>query len=272
MEKAAGRRDSSEPILKVHVPPGATGCVQVNMRTDGRPGRNRVRVRVGTTDPEVPWVDLATSVQVLPRFICRPREVRLLDVDWRIPADFLVKVESMRYPDLEITGIQSAPVKMHARYQKHRIDGRNLWVVQGQYGPELTYLDRGGLLVLSTNIERKTVSIPVAVEHREVVRVTPGNFVSLGVIERGGEARVPIVIRALDGHVFDNVTTQLIGCNLQGDEIKITRVSKSKAPVVELTIEAKPKPRQRLLLGSLLVRTKHPYVGTLAFRFVGRQR
>lgn len=258
----------AQPVLEIPLPPRSTGYVDLKIDTEGRGGENRIGLHVWTSD--VALIKLAARLRVRPRFKCTPEEVLLEKADWRKQASFSFSVESAEHPDFEITGVESAPAKMTVTYHRTQEEGRKRWVVQCRYGPELTHMDQGGSIVLSTSVDRKTVSLPVRVKYEDVLRVEPGTFVPLGVLKPGAAASVQILLRALDGHSLEAATVRPLSWNTGNDRVRVARSASANGSAVELVVQVRPREQDRLVVGSLAVDTKHPHIGTLVFRFVGR--
>ena len=147
---------------------------------------------------------------------------------------------------------------------------KNRWIVQCAYGPNLTRSQQGGTIVLRTDIKDKQISIPVSVSYRGVFRVEPGEVVLMGLPKPDTWTSKRITIRAMDGYTFSNPSTKLVGWNMSEERVCVSRVSTTSPSSLQFVVKVKPEQKQRLVTGTIVVDTRHPHIGALCFRFMGR--
>lgn len=252
--------ETKKQIQEVPIGVGEKGEIQVWMKMDGAQGDKDADLQIMTSDSKLPVVNLRWRATGATYFVADPPEIHLNEMTWTDKREFTFTVYSPLREDFSIVRHDKLSKGMAIEYSKSkRDDGRAVWTISGTYGPGADERDNGGQIVLHTDFDEKTVTVPVSAFLKGPLEMKPGGFVSLGQVKNSEGKTVAIELTPNGDFDLQVEKVEVAQLNVKGEKrekLKFTQSKDGKVAKVSIVIEKGMAPGY--VSGMLKIHTNHP--------------
>jgi hypothetical protein len=265
---AVGKQTEDTKVTQIEVGPKEAGEVEVHMEMHGIVGPKQASIAIHTTDAETPMINLSFRATGAQMFVVTPGDVSLNQMTWNEKREFSVSVTSPVQKDFTITRMDEPGKDFKVAYEKDLKDGVATWTIRGTYGPVSDEPGGGGVLKFYTDLKGDaTFTVRVSATVRGPLEVTPGTFLSLGMIRKGSKKLEKVVFEPNDGTDLAAGKIRIEGLTVDPQYVTTHTSKDGNKLVVELEVSADaPK---GLLRGDLVVELNHPVIKEKKILFNG---
>lgn len=267
--KTPGQPDQSERVQQIAIEAGAEGEVEVHIDMNGVTTAKQASLDIHTDDQAMSHMRLSFHAMGAQLFTVSPQEVNLNKMAFSETREFEVVVTAPRHPGFKITRMDDAGPAFDVKWEQAG-DG-NAWLIKGKYGPVASDAVGGGQLKFYTDADLAGAPASFTVRVLAMVtgplEVTPGGFLTLGLVRLGQGAKREVVFEANDGRKLEAVSLKFEKTTLSNEFLSATSRHDGNKLIVELTIaDNVPK---GLVKGDLVVELDHPLIREKRIMFNG---
>ena len=272
-------KEEKERVMFITINPEEEGKIEVHMKMGGHQGDKDASVDIQTDDEKLPTMRLQFRATGALYFVVDPPDINLNELTWKDSREFTFQVSSPLKPDFNLTALETFPPKCEVKYEKTVRDGKNVWRVQGKYGPNLEERDGGGAITFKTDANNKPVTMRFAALVRGPLKMDPTGFASFGPVKQGTEGKLAIHLWPTDEFDLQVTKVEFQGLTVDPKYLLVktnakvqfkdplTREDKKNVAEVELAI-AKDTPKSTIR-GVVKIHTNHPQVPERELQFNG---
>lgn len=266
--KTPGQPDQSERVQQIAIEAGAEGEVEVHIDMNGVTTAKQASLDIHTDDQAMSHMRLSFHAMGAQLFTVTPAEVNLNKMAFSETREFEVVVSAPRHPGFKITSMDKAPA-FDVTWE--RAGDGNSWLIKGKYGPVASDAVGGGQLKFYTDADLAgapaTFTVRVLAMVTGPLEVTPGGFLTLGLVRLGQGAKREVTFEATDGRKIEATSLKFEKTTLSTDFLSATSRHDGNKLIVELTI-ANNVPKG-LVKGELVIELDHPQVREKRIMFNG---
>jgi len=267
--KTPGQPDQTERVQQIAIEAGAEGEVEVHVDMNGVTTAKQASLDIHTDDQAMSHMRLSFHAMGAQLFTVSPQEVNLNKMAFSETREFEVVVTAPRHPGFKITRMDDAGSAFDVKWE--RAGDGNAWLIKGKYGPVASDAVGGGQLKFYTDADLAgspaSFTVRVLAMVTGPLEVTPGGFLTLGLVRLGQGAKSEVVFEATDGRKLEAVSLKFEKTTLSTDFLSATSRHDGNKLIVELTIaDNVPK---GLVKGDLVVELDHPLIREKRIMFNG---
>jgi hypothetical protein len=271
IKTGAGGTTEEARVSQIDIGAHEAGEVEVHMEMNGITGPRQASLDIHTTDLDTPMIRLSWNAIGAQMFVVTPAEVNLNQMVWNERREFTVTVTSPVQPDFNITRMDEVTKDFTVSSSKELKDGKATWTIQGAYGPVNNEPGGGGVLKFYSDLPGEAnFVVRVSAMVKGPLEVTPGTFMTLGMIRKGTVKAERVVFEPNDGTDLDAVDIQIEKLTVDKKHLAIHKSKDGNKLVVEL--EVTNDTPQGLLRGDLVVHLNHPVIKEKRILFNGYVR
>jgi hypothetical protein len=266
--RTPGQPDQMERVQQIAIGPGEEGEVEVHLDMNNITGPKHATLDIHSTDATLPHTKLSFHANGAQLFVVSPTEFNLNKMTWNESREFTFNVVSPLQSDWNILRMDDAGKAFDVRWEKSQQGGRTSWLITGKYGPVDSEMQGGGVLKFHTDVQGgASFTARVIAFVQGPLDVTPGGFLSLGMIRKGQSLTKEIVFQPNDG--VDLAATSLLFEKMTVNEEFVTATARKDGEKLVVDLVISDRSPTGLLKGELVVQLNHPVVKEKRIMFNG---